>query len=256
MVAPWLTLVGIGEDGVEGLSTQARRAIGAAALVVGGARHLALANPLIQSEACSWPSPLAEALPRILDRRGQAVVVLASGDPFCFGVGTLIAAQVPMAEMLCLPAPSAFALACARLGWAMQEVAAISFCGRPLAALRPLLQPGARILALSADGTTPGLIAAQLVLLGFGTSRLRVLEAMGGPDEAQRDFLAEQGPPDGIAALNLVALEVSGGAVLRPAEVLSTSRGASTPSRKPSPSSAKIAPPGWPRKNRPKLNLR
>jgi precorrin-6B C5,15-methyltransferase / cobalt-precorrin-6B C5,C15-methyltransferase len=210
-VLPWLTLVGIGEDGVEGLSATARAAIGAAALVMGGARHLALAKPLIRGEARPWPSPLAEGIPVILARRGQPVVALASGDPFCFGVGSLLAAQVPMAEILCLPAPSAFALASARLGWAMQSTATISFCGRPVAALRPLLQPGARILALSADGTTPGIVAAHLRAWGFGSTQLTVLEAMGGPLEGRRSFRAEEALPEGLAPLNVIALEVAGG---------------------------------------------
>jgi precorrin-6B C5,15-methyltransferase / cobalt-precorrin-6B C5,C15-methyltransferase len=210
-VLPWLTLVGIGEDGVEGLSATARAAIGAAALVMGGARHLALAKPLIRGEARPWPSPLAEGIPAIVGRRGQPVVALASGDPFCFGVGSLLAAQVPMAEILCLPAPSAFALASARLGWAMQKTATISFCGRPVGALRPLLQPGARILALSADGMTPGIVAAHLRAWGFGATQLTVLEAMGGPLEGRRGFRADETPPDGLAPLNVIALEVAGG---------------------------------------------
>jgi precorrin-6B C5,15-methyltransferase / cobalt-precorrin-6B C5,C15-methyltransferase len=208
---PWLTLVGIGEDGVEGLSATARAAIGAAVLVMAGARHLTLAKALIRGEARSWPSPLAEGIPVILARRAQPVVVLASGDPFCFGVGSLLAAQVPMAEILCLPAPSAFTLACARLGWAMQDTATISFCGRPVAALRQLLQPGARILALSADGTTPERVAAHLRACGFGATRLTVLEAMGGPLEGRRSFRADETPPEGIAPLNVIALEVAGG---------------------------------------------
>jgi precorrin-6B C5,15-methyltransferase / cobalt-precorrin-6B C5,C15-methyltransferase len=210
-VLPWLTLVGIGEDGVEGLSAAARAAIGAAALVMGGARHLVLAKPLIRGEARPWPSPLAEGVPVILARRGQPVVALASGDPFCFGVGSLLAAQVPMAEILCLPASSAFTLASARLGWAMQNTATISFCGRPVAALRPLLQPGARIIALSADGTTPGIVAAHLRAWGFGATQLTVLEAMGGPLESRRCFRADETPPGGLAPLNVIALEVTGG---------------------------------------------
>ncbi len=210
-VLPWLTLVGIGEDGVEGLSATARAAIGAAALVMGGGRHLALAKALIRGEARAWPNPLAEGIPAILARRGQPVVALASGDPFCFGVGSLLAAEVPMAEILCLPAPSAFTLASARLGWAMQNTATISLCGRPVAALRPLLQPGARILALSADGTTPGIVAAHLRAWGFGATQLTVLEAMGGPLEGRRGFGAEETAPDGLAPLNVIALEVAGG---------------------------------------------
>ena len=212
--APWLAIVGIGEDGVEGLGAGARAAIAEARLVLGGERHLALARPLIGGERMAWPSPLTDAIPAILARRGSPVAVLASGDPFCFGIGGTLTRAVPPGEMLCLPAPSAFGLACARLGWALQEVETISFCGRPLEAIRPLLQPGVRVLALSADHTTPTALAALLTRWGFGETRITVLEAMGGPDEDCFTFKAIKAVHDRIAPLNLMALEVAGGPAL------------------------------------------
>ncbi|MBV9785559.1 MAG: precorrin-6y C5,15-methyltransferase (decarboxylating) subunit CbiE, partial [Acidisphaera sp.] len=145
----WLTIVGIGEDGIEGLLPTARTAIKNAELVVGGARHLALAALMLQGEALSWPAPLSDAFPAILAKRGRKVAVLASGDPFCYGVGSLLTELVPVAETHCIPAPSAFSLACSRLGWSMQDTATLSACGRPLEAVVPLLQPGRRILLLS-----------------------------------------------------------------------------------------------------------
>jgi precorrin-6Y C5,15-methyltransferase (decarboxylating) len=159
---------------------------------------------VITGDRLAWPTPLADAYPQILARRGSPVAVLASGDPFCFGIGSVLAALVPIDEIRCLPAPSAFSLACARLGWALQEVATLSFCGRPLAAILPLLQPGARILALSADATTPAAVAALLARYGFAGSRLRVLEALGGPRERIREGVA-----DDIDPLNLIAIEVA-----------------------------------------------
>jgi precorrin-6B C5,15-methyltransferase / cobalt-precorrin-6B C5,C15-methyltransferase len=212
--APWLAIVGIGEDGVEGLGARARAAIAEARLVLGGERHLALARPLISGERMAWPSPLTDAIPAILARRGSPVAVLASGDPFCFGIGGTLARAVPPGEMLCLPTASAFGLACARLGWALQEVETISFCGRPLEAIRPLLQPGVRILALSADHTTPTALAALLTRWGFGETRVTVLEAMGGPDEDCFTFKAMKAVHDRIAPLNLMALKVAGGPAL------------------------------------------
>jgi len=139
------------------------------------------------------------------------VAVLASGDPFCYGVGTKLLRHVPAEETLCLPAPSAFSLACARLGWALQETATISFCGRPIEPIAPLLQPGARILALSADAATPSGLAAYLRSHGFGPSTLHLLEALGGPRERLRRATAERFDLDGVDALNLVAIEVAAG---------------------------------------------
>ena len=208
----WLSILGIGEGGVEGLSPAACVLLGEAELVVGGARHLALAAALIRGEQMAWPSPMAGGIAAILAHRLSPVVVLASGDPFCDGVGTMLAAVVPVEEFVCLPAPSAFSLATSRLGWAMRQVATISFCGRPLAPLAPLLQPGRKILALSADATTPARVAEYLCARGFGPSRLHVMEALGGPRERIRVTTAADFDIADCDKLNLVAIEVTAGA--------------------------------------------
>ena len=215
MTGRWLTILGVGEDGADGLSPAARGHVEAAALVVGGARHLALAAGLIRGERMAWPSPIEAAIPAILARRPAPVVALASGDPYCYGVGALLARHVPVAETRCLPAPSAFALACARLGWSWQDCAAISFCGRPIEALAPLLQPGARVLALSADAGTPAAVAAYLSARGFSGSTLHVLEALGGPSERIRTSLAAPFGLNDAHPLNTLAIEVVAGAGAR-----------------------------------------
>jgi precorrin-6Y C5,15-methyltransferase (decarboxylating) len=184
--------------------------------VVGGARHLTLAASLIGGESLAWPRPIEAALPIIAARRGRPVAVLASGDPFCFGIGSLLAGHFPAAEWRCLPAPSCFTLACALLGWGMQDCATISFCGRPIAALAPLLQPGARVLALSADAATPERVALYLAGLGFGATTMHVLEALGGPAERHRTAMARDFALAEIHALNLLALEIAAEPGARP----------------------------------------
>jgi precorrin-6Y C5,15-methyltransferase (decarboxylating) len=211
----WLSIVGIGADGTAGLSEEARRLIGAAELVVGGARHLDLVAGLVKGESLAWPSPLQEGIAPILARRGKPVVVLASGDPFFFGVGSLLSAYIAADEFLCLPAPSSISLATSRLGWAQQETEIVSLHGRPLECIIPYLQPRARILALSWDGTTPDKLASLLMARGFGDTRLHVLEEIGGERERIRSTTAGDFSLTGIDALNIVALEVVADAAAR-----------------------------------------
>ena len=206
--ARWLSIVGIGEDGIDGLSPVARTLIGDAELVVGGKRHLALAQSLIRGQRLAWPSPIGAALPEIERYRGRPVAVLASGDPFHYGVGDLLMRSVRAAEMLCLPNASAFSLAAARMGWSLQDVALVSLHGRPLEGIVRHLQPGARILALSWDGETPARLAKLLAERGMGASSITVLEAMGGPSERIRATSAAAFDLAGVAALNTIALEV------------------------------------------------
>lgn len=204
----WLTVVGIGEDGLDGLGDEAKRRIAAARHVFGGRRHLALAASLVTGDAWAWPTPFDPAMNDVLALRGRTVCVLASGDPFMHGVGATLARLVPPREMLVLPAPSAFSLAAARLGWPLQHVETVSLHGHAADLLRPLLHPGRRILALTSDAEGPGAMARLLTATGFGASRLTCLEALGGRDERIRSAEARAFGLDGINPLNLLAIEV------------------------------------------------
>jgi precorrin-6Y C5,15-methyltransferase (decarboxylating) len=206
--ARWLSIVGIGEDGVEGLSPIARGLVASADIVFGGERHLKLAAPLITGEAKRWPSPFSGAVDEVLASRGRQVCVLASGDPFFYGIGSVLAAHVSPGETLVVPAPSSFSLAAARLGWPLPDLALVSLHGRALDRIRPQLHPGARVLALTSDRDGPEALARLLAESGFGASRLTVLEALGGPHERLRTTSAAQFTLGGIAELNIVAVEV------------------------------------------------
>ena len=204
----WLSIIGIGEDGVAGLSPAARALIAQAGLVVGGQRHLDLLGDLAKGERLAWPSPMHDAFPAILARRDSPVAVVATGDPFFYGVGSVLAAQVPAEEMICLPGISAFSLAAGRLGWGQQDCALVTLHGRALERVLPVLQPNTKALALSWDGTTPAKLAELLVRHGFGDTQMIVCEAMGGPNERLRATRAKDFALDGIVPLNLIALDI------------------------------------------------
>ncbi len=207
-VSRWLSIVGIGEDGIDGLSPIARDLVAAAEVVFGGERHLKLAAPLIKGEAKRWPSPFSGAVGEVVALRGRQVCVLASGDPFYYGVGSVLAEHIAPEETLVVPAPSAFSLAAARLGWALPDLALVSLHGRALDRIRPHLHPGARVLALTSDGDGPAALARLLASSGFGSSRLTVLEALGGANERIRTATAAGFDLAKVAALNIVAVEV------------------------------------------------
>jgi precorrin-6B C5,15-methyltransferase / cobalt-precorrin-6B C5,C15-methyltransferase len=204
----WLSIVGIGEDGVEGLGAGARGLIGAAEIVFGGKRHLGLAAPLIRGAARPWPSPFDGAADEVLSHRGRQVCVLASGDPFLYGVGATLARRIDPREMIVVPAPSAFSLAAARLGWSLPHTALLSVHGRNLDLIRPHLQPGARLLVLTSDGDGPAALAQLLTSLGFGASRLTLLEALGGQRERVGTTTAAGFDLGTVDALNTLGVEV------------------------------------------------
>ena len=211
----WLSIVGIGEDGVEGLTAAARGLVSGAEIVFGGKRHLGLAAPLIRGAVQPWPPRFERAVEEVLAQRGRQVCVLASGDPYLYGIGTLLARHVEPRETVVVPAPSAFSLAAARLGWSLPDTALVSLCGRELDLVRPHLQPGARVLVLTSDGAAPVALANLLTTAGFGASRLTVLEALGGPRERIRAARAADFDLATIDPLNTVAVEVAAAGAAR-----------------------------------------
>lgn len=204
----WLSIVGMGEDGLAGLGEEAKRALAEAEVVFGGARHLQLAGPMITGVARQWLSPLSKSIDEITSLRGRPVCVLASGDPFHYGVGATLSRSVDASQMAVYPHPSSFSLAAARLGWPLQDVVSLSLHGRPLDLIRPHLHRGARILTLTSDEHGPSALATLLTEAGFGISIVTVLEALGGPSERVRSQTAMQFDLPDIHPLNICAISV------------------------------------------------
>jgi precorrin-6Y C5,15-methyltransferase (decarboxylating) len=209
--SPWLTVIGIGDDGLASLGEAARRRIGEAELLVGGERHLALI-PDSAAARRLWERPLEATLERIAESRGRRVLVLASGDPMHFGVGALLAQHFLPAELRILPGCSAFSLGAARLGWPLARTLTLSLHNRPAGVLRRHLSPDARLLLLSHDGETPHLVASILVEQGFAPSRITVFEHLGGAKERRIEGTAGRWPAVTIAGLNTIAVECLPGA--------------------------------------------
>jgi precorrin-6B C5,15-methyltransferase / cobalt-precorrin-6B C5,C15-methyltransferase len=182
-----VVVVGIGADGWEGLAPASRAEVERAEVLLGSGRQLDLVPPSVPAQRVAWPSPMSGALPGLVEAHaGRAVVVLASGDPMLSGIGTTLTRLLGRERVRVLPAPSSVSLACARLGWAVEDTEVVSLVGRPLELLHPHVQPGRRLLVLGSDGGTPAQVAALLAARGYGPSRLTVLGGLGGPDEEVR----------------------------------------------------------------------
>ena len=207
MTDPWLTLIGIGEDGLPGLSQAARAALDRADVVFGAPRHLALAGAGPRGR--QWPVPFA--VDPVLALRGERVVVLASGDPFWHGAGGSLVPHLASGEWTSHPAPSTFQIAANRLGWRLEDTICLGLHAAPFARLRPVLSGETRAICLLRDATAPAALAAWLVQYGFGATAMTVLEALGGPSERIRTATAQTFCLPDIAAPVAVALHTAPG---------------------------------------------
>ncbi|MEQ8447733.1 MAG: precorrin-6y C5,15-methyltransferase (decarboxylating) subunit CbiE [Pelagibacterium sp.] len=209
MADRWLTIVGIGEDGLDGLTDLTKSLIANAEVVFGGERHLRLVRGMNLAEQRRWQSPIETSIEEVARLRGRKrVCVLASGDPFHYGIGATLARRVPAAEMLVITSPSSFSLAAARMGWPLQDVTTLSLHGRPIELVLPHLHPGRKILALTSDETGPAQISGLLTEAGFGRSAMTVLDALGGPHERVRTALAQTFDIENISPLNVLAIDI------------------------------------------------
>ncbi len=206
MTQKWLSVVGIGEDGLPGLNPAARSLVARAEVLVGGDRHLAMLPADDQRDQIVWTSPISDSIDEILRRRGQLVCVLASGDPMCYGIGVTLTRRIPIAEMTIIPAPSTFSLACAHLGWSLSDVETLSLCNRPPSLLQAYLYPGAKLLILSEGKHTPAIVAEILTQRGFSNSQMTVLERLGGADERHVTGIASRWTETDLADLNAIAV--------------------------------------------------
>lgn len=190
MAQPWLNIIGIGEDGLDGLSAAARTLVESAEIIIGGDRHHKL---VAQSQAIrlAWPSPFDAMIDTINSHRGKRVVVLVTGDPLWYSVGARIGRSIDAAEITYHPQLSAFQWAASRLGWSLPDVETLTVHGRSAEQIIPYFAPDARLLVLTKDKTSPATVADLLCDAGYGASKLTVLAAMGGAQEEHFTGIAE-----------------------------------------------------------------
>ncbi|QEW22010.1 Precorrin-6Y C(5,15)-methyltransferase [decarboxylating] [Marinibacterium anthonyi] len=179
---PWLSIIGLGEDGPEGLPIASRSALWQAEVIMGPPRHLRLLGE-VTTETVEWPVPFSDGIDVLMAMKGRKVAVLASGDPFWFGAGTALTRLLEPGEWRAFPGPSCFGLTAARLGWPMEQVDCLGLHAKPLSRLRPALARGARLIVTLRDGAAVTALGRYLTEVGFGSSTVWVLEALGGPRE-------------------------------------------------------------------------
>ena len=188
-MTPWLDIIGIGEDSIDGLSSEALTLIEEAEVIIGGARHHMLA-PGLKAERLAWPSPFDAMIDTICSLKGKRLVILVTGDPLWYSVGARITKAIPANEIRFHPQVSAFQWAAARLGWSLADVETLTVHGRHVEQAIPFFAPGARLLVLTKDHTTPPDMARLLTERGYGDSEMSVLGSLGGPLETRIDGTA------------------------------------------------------------------
>lgn len=179
-----LVVIGMGHDGPSGLTPEARAQIAQAEVLAGGKRHLAF-FPDWTGETIvigAQPDRAVQQLKAIYAQK--KTVVLASGDPLFYGIGRLLAEQLPVDALYFLPHVSSVQLAFARLKTSWHDAHIVSLHGRPMRALLPALHQRADKVALFTDGVNhPAAVAQWLIDHYVEDYAIWVCEELGGCNE-------------------------------------------------------------------------
>lgn len=202
-----IVVVGIGADGMAGLSEASRAELRSAAVIYGSPRQLDLLDDSVAAPRHAWPSPMLPALQRLVDDEpAEHIHVVASGDPLLHGVGGALIRIHGAEQVRVLPHVSSVTLACARMGWNLQDTEIISLVTAPV---HTAVRRGGQAVVLCRDATTPAALAAVLTETGRGASEFAVLEQLGGPDERIREGPADAwvaAAPADLDDLNIIAV--------------------------------------------------
>ncbi|MDP2306454.1 MAG: precorrin-6y C5,15-methyltransferase (decarboxylating) subunit CbiE [Pseudomonadota bacterium] len=182
ITAPMITVVGVGIGGQ--LTPQAREAIAAAELLIGGTRLLE------QVESCAVPGRterfdltgrMAEVRPLLTANTARRCVVLASGDPLFFGIGGFLCRHFP--AVLVISAPSSVAEAFARIGLAWEDAEVLSGHGRPMPDVAAALDRSGKVAVLTDATNTPAAIGH---VLGDRDGDAWVCERLGEDEQIRK----------------------------------------------------------------------
>ena len=197
-------VVGIGADGMAGLSENSLRELRSATAIYGSPRQLDLLDDTVAAPRHPWPTPMLPALEKLpVD---EDIHVVASGDPLLHGIGGTLIRLYGAERVVVLPHVSSVNLACARMGWTVSDTEVISLVTAPV---HMAIRRGGHAVVLSRDASSAAELATALTETGRGASEFTVLEQLDGVRERIRSGQAQAwaaAPPDDIDDLNVIAI--------------------------------------------------
>jgi len=198
-------VVGLGM-GPDDLTPKALGIIREARVLVGGRRHLDYFSdhPGEKVVLGKNPEETLKALAPLAETR--QVVILASGDPNYYGIGTLAAQVLGPERVVIHPNVTAVQAACARLKLAWHDAKVASLHGRGWEALAAALPGAGKVIVYTDPAHPPEAVARFLLDRGLGKARLCVLENLGQEDERVTWLQVDETAARQFSPLNVVVI--------------------------------------------------
>jgi precorrin-6Y C5,15-methyltransferase (decarboxylating) len=212
-------VIGIGDDGLAGLTEAARRLIDEAELLVSDEERLALV-PEGAAERMVVAGNLEETASNLAEVEGKRIVILASGDPLFYGVARYLCDRLGKDRLNVLPHVSAMQMAFARVKESWEEAYLTSVASRPLETVVEKIRTAEKVGLFTSEDCPPARVAQALLDAGVDYFSAYVCENLGAPDErVTQGELAELVDQE-FAELNVMVLVRKPDVPDRPAERL------------------------------------
>jgi len=203
--APRVHIVGIGDDGVEGMTMQARRLLEEAEVLLGPEGCTALVPPAIAGrlEAATGLDDLVERIER---HAGKRVVVLASGDPLFYGTARYVCGRLGKDRFEVVPHVSSMQLAFARVKEGWEEAFLATLSGQSIERVIDRVRTSDTVGLFTSDEWPPSAVARALLDEGIDSFQAYVCENLGSPDERVTQGSLADIARDSFGPLNVMIL--------------------------------------------------
>jgi precorrin-6Y C5,15-methyltransferase (decarboxylating) len=187
---PNVSIIGIGDDGLDGAAESVRRLISEADLLVGNERVLALV-PKTMTERLVLGADVEAAADRIAAEHGR-VAVLVSGDPLFYGLARFLCERVGTERCEIVPHVSSMQLAFARVKESWDDAYLTNLANHSLDSVVERIRTAEKVGLFTNEEEGPDAVARALVKRRIDYFTAYVCENLGARNErVTRGSLAE-----------------------------------------------------------------
>jgi len=200
-----IQIIGIGDDGLEGLTSAARELIKRADLLLGAEHTLALV-PSFAGERMIAGANLQRVVERIAAAGSQRVVVLVSGDPLFYGLARYLCEQLGKDRFEVMPHVSSMQLAFARVKESWEDAYLTNLANHPLDQVVEKIRTAEKVGLFTTEQTSPSAVARELLARKIDYFSVYVCENLGSPDERVTQGELAELLDETFAPLNVMVL--------------------------------------------------
>jgi precorrin-6Y C5,15-methyltransferase (decarboxylating) len=198
-------IIGIGDDGLDGVTAHARSLIERSDLLLGAESTLGLVPGKGKSRLAVGAN-LQQAIDRIQAAKNQSVVILASGDPLFYGVARYLCDKLGKERFEVIPHVSSMQMAFARVKESWEDAFLTNLASHGIESVMEKIRVADKVGLFTSDEYPPSAIARALLDSRLDYFTAYVCENLGSPDERVthgelKDIAADQFSPLNVMIL-------------------------------------------------------